>query len=320
MSVFHIESQFLELLDFKRALTDGTVASDDAGLSDTPSWDPQEGQTYDAYKITRYVDNVPIDMSDDSYRLVIDKVRPGLVMYRQLVVPADPAETPFAMCCVAVPLGESNHVSLSVIEGTVFLDILTYQDGNIYGTSAGTYDADFSIWDVRYGDESKDREAEFDMEGNVYHGMENTVLMTKDGEVKRGTRGVLLYGSYTIDNHQFIDKYSGKDGESALWGLSVFGHGDGLSLLGENLVYFDERELTGLIFSYMDDDGNITVSGICYNDYEAAVFSQEYGPKYRNEYPAVEKVECDNEFYRFFELCDGDDRKEVTPLGVGANT
>ena len=313
MCLVSTDTLHAQTIDFKRVLLDGEAK---VSKESKPSWDPEVGQTYEAYQKTRYVGEVPIDI-DDSYVMTVDKSEDHLIMYRQTTTYSEPGKEPRVFGSVAIPFGKENWLAVGQIDGSLLVDYVMVQKGNVYLFSAADYDGEFCIWDVRYGDKSKDIVSHFDMEGDINYGTEKVLYLDEDGKATSDTRKVMLYGDKSFGDHQLINFYADENDGPDTYGVATYDSDGHLLSFGQSVMtYGHDDYYTLTLASY--DGKTIDISGIGFRDGGAMLFSQEYARD--SPYPYVQDIEVDSDCYRYFAIQNADDLMEWSPMGWGAAT
>jgi len=313
MSLVSTETLHAQIIDFKRVLLDGEAKVSKASK---PSWDPGVGQTYEAYQKTRYVGEVPIDIAD-SYVLTVDKSENNLIMYRQTTTYSEPGKEPRVFGSVAVPFGKENWLAVSQLDGSLLIDHIMVQKGNLYLFSAADYDGEFCIWDVRYGDKSKNIVSYYDMEGDINYGTEKVLYLDEDGKATSDTRKIMLYGDRSFDDHRLVNLYADENDGPDTYGIAIYEYDGGYLSFGQSAMSYGHEQYYVLTIASYDGD-TIDISGIGFRDGGAMLFSQEYARD--SQYPYVQDIEVDSDYYKYFAIYNADNLMEWSPMGWGAAT
>jgi hypothetical protein len=315
MGLMDLDTRHVATMTFKRVLLEGEAQ---ASAEHKRSWNPAEGQTYDAYQKTRYVGEVPIDYDDVSYKLTVDKnAQPySLIMFRQTLTYED-SELDTVIDCIAIPFGKDNWISIGNLNGETLMDYVMYQDGNLYFFSAYDYQGAFSIWDVRYGDEKKDIPNYYDSEGDINYGTEKVLYADTDGSVMHTTRDIVLYGDKSFDDHQLMDLYVDGHDVPDVYAVAGYKSGGVLTTYAQCDRWFFDKQYPSLIIGSYGGE-TIEVCGISYGDDGAILYIQEFVTVM--EYPRVKDIDVNGDYYRYFDIVNAVDAGEWSPLGWGAMT
>jgi len=316
MSIMNLDTQHVLSVVLNRVV----LTNSDATLSDNDSpWNPAEGDTVVAYQKTRYVDDVPIDYNDRNYVLTIDMVTPHTIMYHQTITYFDPDMDDKVIYGTAARFSWDTWIAIGPIDEGTLIDYITVQNGNLYFFSAYDYEGTFSIWDVRYGDKTKNIDNKLDAEGHVFYGMEKNLSINKSGKATLGSRSVMLYCDKSFGDHQLMDlNYNNSQGTD-VYGMSMYDSRGKLTTYAQGFMSYSGKMYEALIFGSYDSK-DLTICGICLREDGAALFIQDYGDEYRNKYPVVEDIKSDDNSYRYFDIRNADSPKEGSVLGWGVAT
>jgi hypothetical protein len=316
LNVLDLNTQHVLSMDFARVLKNGKeVTWDDLERS----WNPTQGQTYQAYQKTRYVGDVPIDYNDRSYVLTVDMVTPKTIMYHQTFTQLESDKAPVTINSTAVQFSKDGWLAIGMVEDMLLIDYLTVQDGNLYLFSASEYEGAFSIWDVRYGDKSKNKDLYTDEEGDIGYAVEKTLFVNESGRTDIETRNVMLYGNRSFDDHQLMNLICHEEDVCDNYAFSLYGVGGSYICVAQSVVTYNDKQYDALIFGEKNENG-LTVSGICYGAEDAVLFIQEYQDPSASQYPVVSDISVTGDEYRFFKVQNADNPNEYSPLAWGART